>query len=86
MRQHEIRKRLDELYKIELVDKVRSERGQKTNQELIALLSPRSAKIRSGKHRKTRSAAVTNTEKESMRLPDIHFDEKTKRLYYEVNI
>lgn len=82
MRQHEIRKRLDELYKIELVQKVRSERSEKSNQELIALLSPRSKK--STKHRKAKSAVVRGEDR-STRLPDIYFDEKSKKLYYDTN-
>ena len=81
MRQYEIRKRLDELYKIELVQKVRSDRAHSNNEELIALLSPRGKK---GKRRKARSAAVTNVERQNTRLPNIHYDERTKPLSYEV--
>ena len=77
-----LEKRLDELYKIELVEKVRSERGTKSNDELIALLSPRSKKNKN--HRKAKSAAVTKHEKETTKLPALHFDEKNKRIYYEV--
>lgn len=82
MRQHEIRKKLDELYKIELVQKVRTERSLKTSEELYALLSPRSRKQR--KHRTVKSAAVIGSDKSQTKLPDIHFDERSKRLTYEV--
>lgn len=82
MRQHEIRKKLDELYKIELVQKVRSERSLKTSDELYALLSPRSRRRR--KYRTVKSAAVTAGERSQTKLPDIHFDERSKRLTYEV--
>jgi len=83
MRQHEIKKKLDELYKIELVNKVRSERSVKSKEELYALLSPRNPK-KKGRHRGVKSAAVTSSEKEMTKLPSINFDERTKMLKYEV--
>lgn len=81
MRQHEIRKRLDDLYKIELVQKVRSDRtDSKSKDDLVAILSPRGKKTKS---RKAKSAAVTHSERNMTHLPDIHFDDRNKQLYYE---
>lgn len=82
MRQFEIRKRLDELYKMELVNKVRSERSVACKEELYELLSPQGSKNK--KHRSTKSAAVTSSEKEMTRLPSINFAERTDTLKYEV--
>ena len=84
MRQHEIRKRLDELYKIELVNKVRGERGKHhAKDDLVAILSPQTKKKNK---RLTKSAAPSSSNRESTKLPDIHFDERSKRLYYDVCI
>ena len=83
MRQHEIKKKLDELYKLELVSKVRSERSIKNKEELYALLSPRNPK-KKGRHRGVKSAAVTSSEREMTKLPSINFDDRTKMLKYEV--
>ena len=77
MRRYEIRKRLEELYKIELVQKVRSERGKRGNDDLVALLTPRKGKG-GGKTRKSKSAAVTKTEKMDMKLPSIHSMDKAR--------
>ena len=85
MRQYEIRKKLDELYKIELVNKVRSERGGKSKEELYALLSPRRGGARKKNRRSVKSAAVTSSEKEMTKLPEINFDERTRLLKYEVS-
>ncbi|XP_066933673.1 glutamate-rich protein 3-like [Clytia hemisphaerica] len=83
MRQYEIRKKLDELYKIELVNKVRSERGGKSKEELYALLSPRSGGTRKKSRRSVKSAANTSSEREMTKLPEINFDERTRLLKYE---
>ena len=82
MRQHEISKKLDELYKIDLVNKVRSERSVACKEELYALLSPQNSKKK--RRRSVKSAAVTSNEKEMIKLPSINFEERTKALKYEV--
>lgn len=81
MRQHEIRKRLDDLYKIELVKKVRSERGKPhVKDDLVAILSPQSKK----KSKRLTKSAVTASDREKTKLPDIHFDERNRKLFFEV--
>lgn len=80
MRQHEIRKRLDDLYKIELVKKVRSERGKHAKDDLVAILSPQNKK----KSKRLTKSAVTTSNREKMKLPDIHFDERNRKLLFEV--
>ena len=80
MRQHEIRKRLDDLYKIELVKKVRSERGKHAKDDLVAILSPQNKK----KSKRLTKSALTTSDREKMKLPDIHFDERNRKLFFEV--
>ena len=88
MRQYEIRKKLDELYKIDLVNKVRTERGAACKEELYSLLSPQNSKKK--RQRGVKSAVPTlsssTNKKEMTRLPSINFEreERTRALKYEV--
>ena len=85
MRQYEIRKKLDELYKIDLVNKVRTERGAACKEELYALLSPQNSKKKRQRSVKSAGAALTSPKKKEMtKLPSINFEERSRALKYEV--
>ncbi|XP_012553618.1 glutamate rich 3 [Hydra vulgaris] len=76
LRQHEIRKRLDDLYKLELVNKIKSDRALRPTgeDELVELFSPLS-KISS-----TRLVKSANF-KEKTKLPTINFDGRNQSSY-----
>ncbi|XP_046865064.1 glutamate-rich protein 3-like isoform X2 [Xenia sp. Carnegie-2017] len=77
-RQHELRKRLDDIYKVELVKRVRNEREKKGDEDVMTLLTPRErVRKRSSRHRPHAPSHVL--------VPsEIGYDEERGRLFYNV--
>lgn len=85
MRQYEIRKKLDELYKIGLVNKVRTGRGNACKEELYSLLSPQDFKKKRQRSVKSATAALSSSNKKELtKFPSINFEKRTRALRYEV--
>ena len=77
-RQHELRKRLDDMYKVELVKRVKGEREKKGDEAVMSLLTHRE-KVRSSKRRRPHTApahVITPTV--------LGYDEEKGRLFYNV--
>ena len=77
-RQHELRKRLDDMYKVELVKRVKSEREKKGDEAVMTLLTHRE-KVRRSKRRRPQTAPahiITPTV--------LGYDEEKGRLFYNV--
>ncbi|XP_020895485.1 glutamate-rich protein 3-like [Exaiptasia diaphana] len=86
-RQYQIRKRLDEIYKVELVRRVKDERGRKGDEHILPLLTPRerSARRKARKHVRPSTAPAGSSQDMSAAHPsDIQYDEATGKLCYTV--
>ncbi|XP_031564340.1 glutamate-rich protein 3-like isoform X2 [Actinia tenebrosa] len=81
-RQYEIRKRLDEVYKVELVRRVKEDRKKKGDEDILPLLTPRERSARRRKHVRpaTAPAGLNGTAQPS----EIHYDDNTGRLCYTI--
>ncbi|XP_067046669.1 glutamate-rich protein 3-like isoform X2 [Acropora muricata] len=94
VRQYEIRKRLDEAYKVELVRRVKEARTRKGDEDILPLLSPRERtahmrKVHKGKSERpsTAPAAVLDDSSEldgPLRPSEIYYDDDSKKIYYKV--
>jgi len=88
MRQYEFRKKLDELYKIELVQRVKGEKKRKGDEEIVPLLLPKGGR-RSKSHpgdsfRGSSESSSTGGEGDSPlndSLPEILYDQHKRRLF-----
>ncbi|KAJ7337755.1 hypothetical protein OS493_007908 [Desmophyllum pertusum] len=94
IRQFEIRKRLDETYKVEMVRRVKEGRNRKGDEDILPLLSPRertARQMRKTQHRERPATApatfVDHSEEEEAPLKpsEIYYDNDTQKIYYRVD-